>query len=178
VITNIDIFHFVFIICTVDDESVCSPLNSDVNNQYINLKGSSVTKYIKSPLYPNKYPSKIECIWYIKVDWSNKIRLKLKNINIFNYGNILSCNSSSDVDSLVVYDGSSIYSSKLTSYCSSSSSSTTITSSGSYLTIRFKTNKDNYFFGSTAGFQAEYTEIAESTSSKSMVSACEDFTHG
>ncbi|KXJ28716.1 hypothetical protein AC249_AIPGENE19468 [Exaiptasia diaphana] len=58
---------------------------------------------------------------------------------------------------LTITDGSSTKSQNLKSVCSSVSSST-VRSTGKYMTIKFKTNSDDYFVTNNAGFKLKYYE--------------------
>jgi len=150
-----------------EDYSVCSPLNSANTNNNIRIRTSAggSGKSIKSPLYPNKYPSNIKCTWYITASSSSRrIKLTISDVKIYNYN--YSCSSYSSQDVLTIRDGSSSYSTMLKQMCSGNYSSTTVTSTGKSMWIQFKTNSDNYFTGSTAGFKIEYTEFDVSSSSK------------
>ena len=145
------------------DHTSCSAFNSYSTNNNIHLKASSGYQYIKSPYYPNKYPSNIQCTWVISASSSSeRIKLTITDVKIQNYYSICS----STADTLTIRDGSSQYSTQLKEVCSTSYSSSTVTSTGQKLWIQFKTNSDNYFGSSSeAGFQGKFIEI-ESSSSK------------
>lgn len=129
-----------------------------INHTAIDLKATDSYKYIKSPLYPSKYPSKVSCKWDIKASSSSKkIKLEILNVGINNHRCPLIYDFHSDIDVLEVYEGHFITLLKIA--CGQSNSSTTVISSDDDLLIRFRSNYDNYFIGDSAGFLARYKEV-------------------
>ncbi|XP_030297874.1 deleted in malignant brain tumors 1 protein-like isoform X5 [Sparus aurata] len=107
-----------------------------------------------SPNYPSAYPHYADCIWYIRPGYS-VIRLRFSSVNIESCGNC-------GCDSVSVYDGSSTSSRLLGKVCGRNTA--TFYSTGSYLTVRFRTDSS----ASYSGFQAYY-EVGDFFSTESPV---------
>lgn len=140
---------------------MCSPFYPAMQN-YNKMKLKATTDYqvIRSPLYPDKYPSRYQCTWIISASKNtNKIKLNITDLKISNYKKS-SCGSAR-IDVLqILIDGGSYSSPLLKQFCAPDSQ-TTVVSSAESLTVVFRTNYDNYFTGNTAGFEAKFIEIQE-----------------
>ncbi|XP_030297882.1 deleted in malignant brain tumors 1 protein-like isoform X13 [Sparus aurata] len=107
-----------------------------------------------SPNYPSAYPHYADCIWYIRPGYS-VIRLQFSSVNIESCGNC-------GCDSVSVYDGSSTSSRLLGKVCGRNTA--TFYSTGSYLTVRFRTDSSVSY----SGFRASY-EVVDNFSTESPV---------
>ena len=135
------------------DSSICSPFNTDYQNDNIQVSGSS--GYIQSPLYGSKYPSSMQCTWVITVPEGNKIKLTFSDFAI---GVRFYCNSSNlNYDHLQIKDGRYSNSTTLKTLCEQRYFfQPQIYSSGRYMWIRFKSNSYNDNPKNTTGFKAEF----------------------
>ncbi|XP_075931806.1 uncharacterized protein LOC142931665 [Anarhichas minor] len=99
-----------------------------------------------SPNYPNHYPPNSDCIWYITPS-SGIVQLAFPILNI-------EFHQTCAYDAIYVYDGYSTSSRLLGKVCGTKS--TTFNSTGTSLTVRFKSDG----IVSLSGFRAEYQVVA------------------
>ena len=129
--------------CTVNSKSQCSINSSFLHNNNLQLSSSSGGT-LRSPLYPSNYSNNMMCTWKITAPRGSRLRLT------FNYFK-LQDGSCSTHDYLEVLDGSSSTSTRIGKYCGTYAPS--ITSSGRYLWIRFRSDSSLSY----KGFEARYT---------------------
>ena len=130
---------------TVSSTSQCSINSPFLYNNNLQLSSSSGGT-LKSPSYPSNYPNNMMCTWRITAPSGSRLQLT------FNYFRLESSPCSTR-DYLEVRDGSSSTSATKGTYCGSNAPS--ITSSGRYLWIRFRSD----FSFSYKGFDARYTIV-------------------
>ncbi|XP_054606293.2 scavenger receptor cysteine-rich domain-containing protein DMBT1 [Nothobranchius furzeri] len=95
-----------------------------------------------SPNYPNNYPNNLDCVWYIRPG-SQIIQLDFYDVS-----------TECRYDDIYVYDGSSTGDRLLGRFCNTSS--TILHSTGSYLTVRFRTDGSII----NKGFHASYRVVS------------------
>jgi len=117
-------------------------------NNNLQMSSSSGGTF-SSPSYPSYYPDSMLCTWKITAPSGKRVKL------YFNYFRLESGVCSSN-DYLEVRDGSSSTSLKKGTYCGSYAP--TITSSGRYLWLRFRSDSQLRY----KGFQARYEVISKS----------------
>ncbi|XP_078391727.1 cubilin [Cetorhinus maximus] len=102
-----------------------------------------------SPGYPNRYPHNRECIWFIQGDSGSSIELTIHDFDMEYHQ---TCN----FDVLEVYGGPDITSVQLAQLCTTrpSNSPLVVSSTGNYMTVRFKTNSN----GNARGFNATWQQ--------------------
>ncbi|XP_054456717.1 deleted in malignant brain tumors 1 protein [Anoplopoma fimbria] len=113
-------------------------------SQFYDRRGSFM-----SPNYPNPYPSYADCIWYI-TPGRGIVQLAFPILDIEFHSNC-------GFDAIYVYDGSSIRSRLLGKVCGKNS--TIFNSTGTSLTVRFRSDSSV----SLSGFRAEY-QVVETSS--------------
>lgn len=113
------------------------------------LLSSSSGGTFKSPSYPSYYPSNMVCTWKITAPSGKRLKLS------FNYFKLERGICSSN-DYLEVRDGLSATSVKKGSYCGSYAP--TITSSGRYLWVRFRSDSQLSY----KGFEVRYSVVSTS----------------
>ncbi|XP_038652379.1 cubilin [Scyliorhinus canicula] len=104
-----------------------------------------------SPGYPNRYPHHRECIWFIEGDSGSSIELTVHEFDVEYHQ---TCN----LDVLEVYGGPDMTSVQLAQLCMTRppNSPLVVSSTGNYMTIRFKTNSN----GNARGFNATWQQKA------------------
>ncbi|XP_067046523.1 tolloid-like protein 1 isoform X2 [Acropora muricata] len=142
-------------ILKVSSTSQCSINSPFLRNNNLELSNSSGGT-LRSPSYPSNYPNNMMCTWRITAPSGSRLRLT------FNYFTLESSPCSTR-DYLEVRDGSSSTSASKGTYCGSNAPS--ITSSGRYLWIRFRSD----FSLSYKGFDARYTIVTAPSTSKTVV---------
>ncbi|XP_044176241.1 cubilin-like isoform X2 [Acropora millepora] len=130
-------------ILKVSSTSQCSINSPFLYNNNLQLSSSSGGT-IRSPSYPSDYPNNMMCTWRITAPSGSRLQLT------FNYFRLESSPCPTR-DYLEVRDGSSSTSTKKGTYCGSNVPS--ITSSGRYLWIRFRSDSSVSY----KGFDARYT---------------------
>ena len=133
---------------TVRSSGECELSSPFLHNNNLQLSSSSGGTF-SSPSYPSNYPNSMLCTWKITAPSDKRVKL------YFNYFRLESGVCSSN-DYLEVRDGSSSTSLKKGTYCGSYAP--TITSSGRYLWLRFRSDSQLRY----KGFQARYEVISES----------------
>ncbi|XP_051234794.1 deleted in malignant brain tumors 1 protein-like isoform X8 [Dicentrarchus labrax] len=98
-----------------------------------------------SPRYPNNYPPNADCYWYIRPG-SRIVQLDFSFVDIEN-------SHSCVYDAIYIYDGSSTGSRLLGKICGNNNA--TFYSTGSYLTVRFRSDGSSSF----SGFRADYQVV-------------------
>ncbi|XP_044176025.1 tolloid-like protein 1 [Acropora millepora] len=141
-------------ILKVSSTSQCSINSPFLHNNNLQLSSSSGGT-LRSPSYPSNYPNNMMCTWKITAPSGSRLMLT------FNYFR-LENGTCSTRDYLEVRDGSSSTSTRKGTYCGSYAPS--ITSSGRYLWIRFRSDSSVSY----KGFEARYT-ILPPTTSKTLV---------
>ena len=132
----------------VRSTSTCQINAPFLHNNDLRLSISSSGTF-SSPSYPSYYPNSMLCTWKLTAPVGKRIKLT------FNYFRLESGTCSSN-DYLEVRDGSSSTSLKKGTYCGSYAP--TITSSGRYLWLRFRSNAHLSY----KGFQARYQLVSTS----------------
>ena len=132
---------------TVSSTSQCAINNPFLNNNDLQLSSSSGGT-LRSPSYPSNYPNNMMCTWKITAPSGSTLRL---TFNYFRLGS----GTCSTGDYLEVRDGSSSTSTRKGTYCGSYAPS--ITSSGRYLWIRFRSDSSMSY----KGFEARYTIVTQ-----------------
>ncbi|XP_048417522.2 cubilin isoform X2 [Stegostoma tigrinum] len=104
-----------------------------------------------SPGYPDPYPHNQECIWVIHGDSGSSIELTIHEFDVEYHQ---TCN----FDVLEVYGGPDITSVRLAQLCRTRppNNPLVVSSTGNYITVRFKTNSNS----SAKGFNATWKQIA------------------
>lgn len=125
---------------------ICSINSPFLHNNNLRLTSSSGGTF-RSPSYPSYYPTNMVCTWKITSPAGKRIKIS------FNYFRLESGICSSN-DFLEVRDGSSSTSIRKGTYCGSYAP--TITSSGQYLWIRFRSGS---LIGYNKGFEARYSFV-------------------
>ncbi|XP_044176247.1 cubilin-like isoform X7 [Acropora millepora] len=143
-------------ILKVSSTSQCSINSPFLYNNNLQLSSSSGGT-IRSPSYPSDYPNNMMCTWRITAPSGSRLQLT------FNYFRLESSPCPTR-DYLEVRDGSSSTSTKKGTYCGSNVPS--ITSSGRYLWIRFRSDSSVSY----KGFDARYTIFKAPVCSSSGVS--------
>ncbi|XP_022619226.1 deleted in malignant brain tumors 1 protein-like [Seriola dumerili] len=110
-----------------------------------------------SPNYPHNYYDYADCTWYIRPG-RQIVQLEFSNVNIENHPE---CN----FDVIYVYDGSSTGSRLLGKVCGSNNA--IFRSTGSYLTVRFRSDSS----GGYSGFRAYYKIVDFSSATSAPVTA-------
>ena len=136
---------------TVRTPGKCSPNSPFLHNNNLQLTSSSGGTF-RSPSYPSYYPGGMVCTWKITVLSNKRIKLYFDNFR-------LESGLCSSNDYLEVRDGPSSTSLRKGTYCGSSAPPT-ITSSGRYLWVRFRSDSQTTY----RGFQARYEVISKSQS--------------
>ncbi|XP_035519622.1 deleted in malignant brain tumors 1 protein isoform X2 [Morone saxatilis] len=98
-----------------------------------------------SPRYPNNYPPNADCYWYIRPG-SSIVQLDFSFVDIENSHNCV-------YDAIYIHDGSSTSSRLLGKICGDNNA--TFYSTGSYLTVRFRSDGTSSF----SGFRADYQVV-------------------
>lgn len=137
------IFH-----STVSSSGRCQLYSPFLHNNNLQVSISSSGKF-GSPSYPSDYPNSMLCTWKITAPSGKRIKLS------FNYFRLESGTCSSN-DYLEVRDGPSSTSLRKGTYCGSNAP--TITSSGRYLWLRFRSDAQLSF----KGFQARCEVLSKS----------------
>ncbi|KAM3605922.1 uncharacterized protein V6R79_007305 [Siganus canaliculatus] len=109
------------------------------------LYGSS--GQFESPGHPSNYPNNVDCTWYIRPG-SSIVKLELLDVNIESVQNCV-------YDAIYVYDGYSSSSRLMAKICGTNND--VIYSTGSYLTVRFRTDSSVQ----RSGFRAQYSIVAQ-----------------
>ena len=128
---------------TVSSTSQCSINSPFLYNNNLELSSSSGGT-LRSPSYPSNYPNNMICTWRITAPSGSRLRLT------FNYFTLES-GTCSTKDYLEVRDGLSSTSTRKGTYCGSNAPS--MTSSGRYLWIRFRSDSSVSY----KGLEARYT---------------------
>ncbi|XP_048462936.1 cubilin [Rhincodon typus] len=104
-----------------------------------------------SPGYPDRYPHNQECIWVIHGDSGSSIELTIHEFDVEYHQ---TCN----FDVLEVYGGPDITSVRLAQLCRTRppNNPLVVSSTGNYITVRFKTNSNS----NAKGFNATWKQIA------------------
>ncbi|XP_067869413.1 cubilin isoform X2 [Heterodontus francisci] len=104
-----------------------------------------------SPGYPNSYPHNRECIWFIQGDSGSSIELTIHEF-------VMEYHQTCNFDVLEVYGGPDITSVRLAQLCSTRppNNPLVVSSTGNYITVRFKTNSN----GNARGFNATWEQKA------------------
>lgn len=137
-------------IVPVRSSSECQLNGPFLHNNNLQLSSPSGGTF-SSPSYPSHYPDSMLCTWKITAPSGKRVKL------YFNYFRLESGVCSSN-DYLEVRDGSSSTSLKKGTYCGSYAP--TITSSGRYLWLRFRSDAQLRY----KGFQARYEVVSKSSS--------------
>ncbi|XP_067046524.1 tolloid-like protein 2 [Acropora muricata] len=137
-------------ILKVSSTSQCSINSPFLYNNNLELSSSSGGT-LRSPSYPSNYPNNMICTWRITAPSGSRLRLT------FNYFTLES-GTCSTKDYLEVRDGSSSTSTRKGTYCGSNAPS--MTSSGRYLWIRFRSDSSVSY----KGLEARYTILPPTTS--------------
>lgn len=124
---------------------ICSINSPFLHNNNLRLTSLSAGTF-RSPSYPSYYPTNMVCTWKITAPAGKRIKIS------FNYFRLESGICSSN-DFLEVRDGSSSTSIRKGTYCGSYVP--TITSSGQYLWIRFRSDSLIGY----KGFEARYSFV-------------------
>ncbi|XP_041824165.1 cubilin [Melanotaenia boesemani] len=103
---------------------------------------------LNSPGYPSRYPDNTECIWYITTSGGSSITLTIHEFDVEFHQD---CN----YDVLEVYGGPDLSAPRLARLCTTTSKPMQVSSTGSILTVRFKS--DAYVSG--RGFNASWSEV-------------------
>ena len=103
---------------------------------------------LQSPNYPSLYPHWANCIFSISLPVGNRINLNIKNINIQGCSGCI-------CDSLNIYDGSYLNSTKLATICNAGDTRRSFNSLGNNLLVVFKSDGD----ATGPGFKAKYKAI-------------------
>ncbi|XP_068718405.1 embryonic protein UVS.2-like isoform X1 [Montipora capricornis] len=139
----------------VSATSKCSFSSPFLHNNNLQLSSSSGETF-RSPSYPSSYPNNMVCTWKITAPSAKKLKLN------FNYFRLESGVCSTN-DFLEVRDGSSSTSIIKGKYCGTYAP--TITSSGRYLWIRFRSDATLSY----KGFEARYTVVNQSSSKAGII---------
>ncbi|XP_072431088.1 cubilin [Chiloscyllium punctatum] len=104
-----------------------------------------------SPGYPDRYPHNQECIWVIHGDPGSSIELTIHEFDVENH-------QTCSFDVLEVYGGPDITSVRLAQLCGTRppNNPLVVSSTGNYITVRFKTNSN----GNAKGFNATWQQKA------------------
>lgn len=145
-------FHATFraIVPDVSWKGTCSVNSQFLHNNNLQLSSSSGGTF-RSPSYPAYYPNNMVCTW--KISAPSGKRLKLSFIYF-----ILESGDCSTNDYVEVRDGPSSTSIRKGTYCGTYAP--TMTSSGRYLWVRFRSDSQ---FG-YKGFEARYTVVSTGSS--------------
>lgn len=133
---------------TVTSPGKCSIKSPFLHNSNLQLSSSSGGTF-RSPSYPSYYPSNMVCTWKITAPSGKRLKLSFNSFSL--ESGVCSTN-----DYLEVRDGSSSTSVRKGTYCGTYAP--TITSSGQYLWVRFRSDSQ---FGND-GFEARYTVFSAS----------------
>lgn len=133
---------------TVTSPGKCSINSPFLHNSNLQLSSSSGGTF-RSPSYPSVYPSNMVCTWKITAASGKRLKLSFNSFSL--ESGVCSTN-----DYLEVRDGSSSTSVRKGTYCGTYAP--TITSSGQYLWVRFRSDSQ---FG-YGGFEARYTVFSAS----------------
>ena len=98
-----------------------------------------------TPNYPQNYPSGIECIWSIEVEFGSKIELNITDFQ-------LEAHDSCEFDFLAVHGGADESSTQLLKLCDSHTTNTVVTSFGNKMFVKFSSDQSR----SSKGFIASY----------------------
>lgn len=109
------------------------------------MKGKSGT--IETPNYPNNYPVDKVCAWVIETQSGNKVVLTFETF-------ALEDNSVCQYDYVLIRDGSSSKSPMVGKFCGTSRPAT-ITSTGNFLWIGFRSDSSTTKMGFKASWKAE-----------------------
>lgn len=133
---------------TVRSSGKCQLSSPFLYNNNLQLSSSSGGTF-SSPSYPSYYPDSMLCTWKITAPSGKRVKLYFNHFRL--EGGVCSSN-----DYLEVRDGSSSTSLKKGAYCGGYAP--TITSSGRYLWLRFRSDSQLRY----KGFQAQYEVISKS----------------
>ncbi|KAF6722152.1 Cubilin [Oryzias melastigma] len=106
---------------------------------------------IHSPLYPNSYPTNVDCSWVISVDPNHRVFLNFTDLDIEFHANCT-------WDYVAIHDGPSISSPRLALICGSSLP-TSITSTQNTIYVRFRSDSSR----DHRGFSARFSEACGAT---------------
>lgn len=134
---------------SIDHKDVCFPGNA--YNSDLQLTGYNGT--LHSPLSPDWYPPGLSCYWLITVPKEKAVKLRFDSFELEPSWRCLA-------DYVEILDGESYYSRTIGKFCGSTIPKV-IRSSGRYMQVRFRADRDNSHYG---GFTASFT--AEGKASK------------
>ncbi|RVE59186.1 hypothetical protein OJAV_G00201620 [Oryzias javanicus] len=106
---------------------------------------------IHSPLYPNSYPTNVDCSWVISVDRNHRVFLNFTDLDI-------EFQTNCTWDYVAIHDGPSISSPLLAHICGSSLP-TSITSTQNTIYVRFRSDSSR----DHRGFSARFSEACGAT---------------
>ncbi|XP_019897556.2 cubilin [Esox lucius] len=109
---------------------------------------SGPTGSFNSPGYPNKYPDNRECLWYIQTAAGSSITITIYEFDVEYHPDC-------SFDLLEVYGGPDLSAPRLAQLCTTTSSPLQVSSTGNWVTVRFKS--DPYISG--RGFNASWVEV-------------------
>ncbi|XP_067664522.1 CUB domain-containing protein 2-like [Haliotis asinina] len=122
---------------TTTTPGVCGPLQLTAGAQH---------RYLSSPGYPAGIQRNLGCIWDIKANEGERVRVVVLDVNILNLSD---CKD----DYVKFFDGIDPFSSQLEVLCTKWQQNLTITSSARYMRVELKTD----FFVSGRGFEIMYS---------------------